>query len=1250
MGNKLIKSSLLALTAIVSVPPSVSYASDWHKHLNDTCQGINLFDAHRFISSRSLRPRQTVIVGIIDSGLDTVCVDIKPALWINTKEKADGKDSDGNGYPDDIHGWNFLGTSDGSFNMTSAGTEEYREFKRLFPKYKGVDSPSAADRAEYDYYMRMRKKAGIDSYLKFYAYNAIKQDAFEYLDSLLRKREPIAADTVSVNGMALILGDDSTAVRNIELLGLDLMKAGLTSPWKSAFKTHSDEFALIRRRVEGIEKDADKRLLMGDDLKDEKDIYYGNNCLKADGCDHGTFVAGVIAGQGVNNSDITGIFPEAKLMILRAIPDGDEYDKDVATAIRYAVDNGAKVINMSLGKMTSPDSTMVNHAIAYALEHDVLLLQAAGNSHLNIDSIPYYPSGLRDDGTFYPNFIRVGASTKKGLVSGMSNFGASKVDLLAPGQDITSNTTGNQFMTSSGTSIATPVAAAVAAMVRAYFPELKASEVKEILMNSCRRSHNLDSTCRSGGILDAAAAMRLAADKALWSKAERMSGDSLQQYFKGQNIYPTWIKKTPCFYYNIAKNGKTAYYLANATNGRKINMIKDMDKFVADYAALTGDTLDAASPALYGITFEPGNTGSFTLKKKGKNLRYDIAKGKLSEYTPKPEKKSKGAGLDMDRDSHNPDSTYSMLGSGYDLFLRDNRSGKVTRITDDGMEDASHTYRFKNDTTTSNACGFWAGNRYIQMMYDNRGIKEMGIVRSLGKGRPVIDTFKMPMPGDSCIRRFRIFWYNPETGEHKYLPIDKYADQNVEMNYHRSPEALFFTRKSRKGDAIDLCRVNVKDGTVDELISEPCKPHINLTLFNYAVIDKGKEFLWWSERTGRGNYYLYDSEGKLKNRITDGETLVAGEILRIDTIRRNIIFRGYGGEDGVNPYYPLYYRVGFDGKRQELLTPGDYVHELNLSDDGKYAFDKYSRIDAAPAVRAFSLANPRRFHEIEKADLSELEKRGWKAPRRITVKAADGKTDLYGTMFLPSDLDTTKKYPIISNVYPGPQDDQITRNFVLDDNGNQSLAEMGFVVITMPSRGSSPLRGRDFYTYGYGNLRDYPLEDDKNTIEQLAAEYPFIDLDRVGIYGHSGGGFQTAAAMLTYPDFYKVGISASGNHDNNIYIQWWGEAFHGLEESTDSITGKKVFHSSIPTNMELTGNLKGKLLLITGDEDKNVPPSNTYRLADALIKKGKRFDMFVLPGKDHGVMCPYYQNMIRYYFKENLLDPKVFDRNIINHI
>ena len=484
---------------------------DWHKHYNDSCQGINLDGAVRYVAERGLKPRKPVTVGIIDSGIDTAHVDLVPSLWVNQREVRNGKDSDRNGYVDDIHGWNFLGTADGSFNMTSAGTEEYREFKRLFPKYKGVDESSVTDRAEYDYYMTMRRKAGIDSYLKFYAYNMMKDEAYRYIDSVARTIHGVIPDTMKAAAVAVSAPDDSRFEEAVGVIGVDLLRAGEETGWNRLYAGHRDDLALMEKRLGSIEGDADKRLLMGDDLKNADDICYGNPCLQASDCEHGTFVAGVIAGQGISDPRVTGIYPQAGLMILRAVPDGDEYDKDVSTAIRYAVDNGARVINMSLGKLTSPDSAMVNSAIAYALRHDVLLVQAAGNSHIDIDPIGYFPSAIDADGRIYDNFIRVAASDRQGNPAPMSNYGRCKVDLFAPGVDITSTKPGNGYMTADGTSIATPVVSAVAAMIRAYFPKLKASQVKDILVRSSRPVDALEGKSR-GGIVDAYEAIKMASE------------------------------------------------------------------------------------------------------------------------------------------------------------------------------------------------------------------------------------------------------------------------------------------------------------------------------------------------------------------------------------------------------------------------------------------------------------------------------------------------------------------------------------------------------------------------------------------------------------------------------------------------------------------------------------------------------------------------------------------------------------------
>ena len=352
--------------------------------------------------------------------------------------------------------------------------------------------------------------------------------------------------------------------------------------------------------------------------------------------------------------------------------------------------------------------------------------------------------------------------------------------------------------------------------------------------------------------------------------------------------------------------------------------------------------------------------------------------------------------------------------------------------------------------------------------------------------------------------------------------------------------------------------------------------------------------------------------------------------MRIDTLERKVVLEGYGKEDGVNPHYRFFYEARFDGKAPaRLLTPGNGHHSIKFSPTGRYIEDTWSRMDMAPCRQIMDRKGKVKC-SLPSADASALLEKGWRYPEVISLKAADGKTDLWGVVYTPLNIEEGRKYPIISSVYPGPQDDQVPQSFYFDENDNQTLAQRGFVVINFSYRGSGPLRGKDFHCYGYGNLRDYPLDDDYAVIRQIAEKYPFADSTKVGIYGHSGGGFMTVAAMLERPDVYKVGVAASGNHDNNIYRQQWAETFHGVRHAGE------CFKCQVPTNMEKAGNLKGKLLLITGDVDNNVHPAGTYRLVDALIKKNKRFDMMVFPGKDHALGGKYYVDLIHDYFSEHL--------------
>ena len=395
------------------------------------------------------------------------------------------------------------------------------------------------------------------------------------------------------------------------------------------------------------------------------------------------------------------------------------------------------------------------------------------------------------------------------------------------------------------------------------------------------------------------------------------------------------------------------------------------------------------------------------------------------------------------------------------------------------------------------------------------------------------------------------------------------------------------------------------------------------------------EKIFCSERTGWGHYYHYDGDGNLKNVMTSGEW-VTGYINSIDTLKRKVYLYGYGKDKKVNPFYYMLYEVDIDREGVTPLSTEDGQHNVNFLKSHNYYVDTYSRVDMEPKI----MLKDRRgkvIMELAKPDLDLVYASGWKKPERFVVKAADNVTDLYGVMWKPSNFDPEKKYPIISVVYPGPYFGFVPTSFTLDDSYCTRMAQLGFIVITVGHRGDTPMRGKAYHRYGYGNMRDYPLADHKYAIEQLAQRHHFIDIDKVGIHGHSGGGFMSTAAMCQYPDFFKVAVSCAGNHDNNIYNRWWSETHHGVKEVV-SEKGDTTFVYKIATNPEIAKQLKGNLLLIHGDIDNNVHPGNTLRVVDALIRAGKRFDMLILPQQRHGFgdMNEYFYWKLVDYFSEHL--------------
>ena len=522
------------------------------------------------------------------------------------------------------------------------------------------------------------------------------------------------------------------------------------------------------------------------------------------------------------------------------------------------------------------------------------------------------------------------------------------------------------------------------------------------------------------------------------------------------------------------------------------------------------------------------------------------------------------------------------------------------------------------------------GKKFAVMRQDQRKVEDLWVINALASPRPRLETYKYGMPGEENQPQTELSVYDFTAKQMTLVKTIAFKDQQLGMatapitNLQRekqetaprwvtlTDDKIYYNRTSRDLKRIDIVEADTATGESRVVIPERSNTYIEIQPLR--LISNGKQAIHWSERDGWGHYYLYDTAtGKMIRQITSGEFVCTG-IESFDEKTRTLFFNAVGREPGEDPYFVHLYRVNVDTGEMKLLDPGSASHSADMNDKNTFFVDTFSRIDAAPESVLYDAAGVK-VMDLEKTDVSALMEAGFKYPEPFTVKADDGITDLYGTMYKPFDFDAAKKYPVILYVYPGPQTESVTKTFS-PRNANVALANVGFVVIEVGNRGGNPQRSKWYHNYGYGNLRDYGVPDKKAAVEQLAKKYAWIDLDRVGIYGHSGGGFMTAAAMFGFPDFFKVGISESGNHDNSIYNRWWSEKHDGVKEVVKD--DKVTFEYEIDKNQDIAKNLKGHLLLMTGDIDNNVHPSNTYRVIDALIKANKRFDFILLPGQRHG--------------------------------
>jgi dipeptidyl-peptidase-4 len=642
---------------------------------------------------------------------------------------------------------------------------------------------------------------------------------------------------------------------------------------------------------------------------------------------------------------------------------------------------------------------------------------------------------------------------------------------------------------------------------------------------------------------------------------------------------------------------------------------------------------------------------------------YELASAKLTllESWKEPLKRPEWAEV-------SPDEKTIVFARGENLFLMDAASFELAKkkaddkaiqevqLTTDGEEHYSYAQTLndedkekyqkdekdRKDFRRPAGMVVWSkdSKKIALIRSDERKVADLWVINSLADPRPKLETYRYEMPGEENQPQPEILVFDLATKAKVKVKAEKFKDPTLDIFtapgtaldrekefppppqwLSETPDKLYFGRQSRDLHGFEVCVADTASGEVKVLVEERLNTYVEYQ--EPRLIGGGREIVWWSERDGWGHYYLYDSDGKLKAQLTSGE-FVGQRIVRVDEKARVLYFLACGREPGEDPYFTHLYRVGLDGAGLKQLDKGDASHMPAMADDARFFVDNFSRVDLAPKSDLRDAAGDLVL-ELEATDVTALLAAGFKYPEPYKVKADDGITDLYGVIYKPFDFDANAKYPIIAYVYPGPQTESVSKTFV-PRNANVALAQLGFVVIEVGNRGGHPSRSKWYHNYGYGNLRDYGLADKKRAIEQLAMLHPYIDIDRVGIYGHSGGGFMSTAAMLVYPDFFKVAVSSSGNHENNVYNRWWSEKHHGVKEVADK-DGNVKFEYSIAKNSEIAKNLKGRLLLTTGDIDNNVHPANTLRLAAALIKAGKRFDFFVFPGQRHG-----YGDMGDYWF------------------
>ena len=734
-----------------------------------------------------------------------------------------------------------------------------------------------------------------------------------------------------------------------------------------------------------------------------------------------------------------------------------------------------------------------------------------------------------------------------------------------------------------------------------------------------------------------------------YEHAESFMGYNTQQFIDRGNVSPNWLPGDKFWYRALTPNG-SEFILVDPAKGTKAAAF-DQQKIAASLSTANGKTYSEWMLPFQSFSYSP-DSKSITFRADSKQWKCELQSytcikdsAKASGNTSQQGGFGRGG---RGNEVLSPDGSKSAFIKDYNLWVKDVKTGGQTQLTTDGIKDFGYSTDNAGWTSSDRPVLRWSpdSKKIATFKQDQRNTGDMYLTTT-NVGHPVLKAWKYPLPGDKdvtmihrCIINVdepKVIMINVPPDQHRGTLSDDISSSGTFDDVDWSPDGseLAFVSTSRDHKNEKFRITNTMTGEVREVFEETVLTQYESGqgTINWRYFPKTKEIIWYSERDDWGHLYLYDAAtGKMKYQITKGNWVVT-RLMKVDEKNRLLYFMAAGLQQE-NPYFSQFCKIGFDGKNFIVLSPGTGTHQVSFSTSENYFIDNCSKPDV-PTVSVLRDLNGKQIIELEKTDVSRLKATGWKPPTPFSVKAYDGKTDIYGLMFTPTNLDPKIKYPVVDYIYPGPQGGSVgSWSFSASRSDHQALAELGFVVVLIEGTGN-PNRSKSFHDMYWPDMSTNTLPDQIAGIRQLAQRYSYIDTNRVGIWGHSGGGFATAAAMFRYPDFFKVGISESGNHDNRNYEDDWGERYIGL--LTKGPDGKDNYEAQ--ANQTYAKNLKGKLMLAHGMMDNNVPPYNTMLVVEALQKANKDFDLVIFPNAAHGYgsYSPYMMRRRWDYFVKNLL-------------